>query len=52
MENVKLEIDGRTVEAAEGTTVLQAARSLGISQVLVVSSVVSDRWRDDFSQVG
>jgi bidirectional [NiFe] hydrogenase diaphorase subunit len=30
MENVKLEIDGRTVEAAQGTTVLQAARSIGI----------------------
>jgi len=30
MENVHLEIDGRTVEAAEGTTVLQAAKSVGI----------------------
>jgi len=32
MENkVKLEIDGREVEAAEGTTVLAAARSIGIN---------------------
>ncbi len=30
MEKVRLEIDGRTVEAAPGTTVLQAARSVGI----------------------
>ncbi len=30
MENVNLEIDGRTVEAEQGTTVLQAARSMGI----------------------
>jgi len=30
MENVKLEIDGKTVEAEQGTTVLQAARSIGI----------------------
>ena len=30
MENVNLEIDGRTVEAEQGTTVLQAARSIGI----------------------
>ena len=30
MSNVKMEIDGRTVEAAEGTTVLQAAKSIGI----------------------
>jgi bidirectional [NiFe] hydrogenase diaphorase subunit len=31
MENVALEIDGRAVEAAQGTTVLQAAKSLGIN---------------------
>ena len=30
MEKVNLEIDGRTVEAEQGTTVLQAAKSLGI----------------------
>jgi bidirectional [NiFe] hydrogenase diaphorase subunit len=30
MENVKLEIDGRAVEAAPGTTILQAAKSIGI----------------------
>ncbi len=30
MENVKLEIDGRTMEVEQGTTVLQAARSIGI----------------------
>ncbi len=30
MENVNLEIDGRKVQAEQGTTVLQAARSLGI----------------------
>jgi NADH dehydrogenase/NADH:ubiquinone oxidoreductase subunit G len=30
MEKVRLEIDGRTAEAAPGTTVLQAARSVGI----------------------
>ena len=31
MANVTLEIDGRTVEAAEGTTVLDAAKSIGIN---------------------
>jgi len=30
MANVKLEIDGQAVEAAEGSTVLEVARSLGI----------------------
>lgn len=30
MGNVTLEIDGRTVDAAEGTTVLDAAKSIGI----------------------
>ena len=30
----------------------QAERSLGINYFLAVSSVVSDRWRDDFSQAG
>ena len=30
MENIKLEIDGRTMEAAQGTTLLQAAKSIGI----------------------
>jgi bidirectional [NiFe] hydrogenase diaphorase subunit len=30
MENIKLEIDGQAVESAKGTTVLQAAKSLGI----------------------
>jgi bidirectional [NiFe] hydrogenase diaphorase subunit len=31
MENIALEIDGRAVEAAQGTTILQAAKSLGIN---------------------
>jgi bidirectional [NiFe] hydrogenase diaphorase subunit len=31
MENIQLEIDGRTVEVAPGTTVLEAAKSIGIS---------------------
>jgi bidirectional [NiFe] hydrogenase diaphorase subunit len=31
MENISLEIDGRSVEAPQGTTVLQAAKSLGIN---------------------
>ena len=30
MENVKLEIDGKTVEAPQGATVLEAAKSAGI----------------------
>lgn len=30
MEKIKLEIDGQAVEAMQGTTILQAARSIGI----------------------
>jgi NADH dehydrogenase/NADH:ubiquinone oxidoreductase subunit G len=44
MENVKLEIDGRAVEAEQGTTVLEAAKSIGI----VIPTLCHDERMEDY----
>lgn len=44
MENVNLEIDGKPVQAAEGTTVLDAARSVGIN----IPTLCHDKRLEDY----